>query len=69
MAKEKKPILKKWSIWYEPYIDECYVVLKVYGNKITIQWLSDGLEYTGLKSDCSEDQFIRMLTPLEKELL
>lgn len=69
MAKEKKSVLKKWSVWYEPYGDDYYVVLKVYGNRITIQWLSDGLQYTGFLSDCYGDEFVRMITPLEKELL
>jgi hypothetical protein len=69
MAKEKKPLLKKWTVWYDPFVEDYYVVLKTYKNRVILQWLRDGLIFRGFKSDCLEDRFIRVLTPLEKELL
>lgn len=69
MEKKKESLLKKWSIWYEPYVEEYYIVIKVYGKKVTIKWLLDGTEYTGYKHDCFDDEYVRMATPLEKELI
>lgn len=69
MAEKKESLLKRWSVWYEPYVEDYYVVLKIYGKKVTIQWLSDNKKYSGYKYECYDDVFIRMLTPLEKELL
>lgn len=69
MAKEKKPLLKKWSVWYDPYSDDYYVVLTVYGLRVTLQWLSGGSKFRVWRGQCIDDEFVRMLTPLEKELL
>lgn len=69
MAKEKKSLLKKWSVWYDPHSEDYYVVLTVYGLRVTLQWLSDGSICRIWKGQCVDDEFVRIMTPLERELL
>lgn len=61
--------MRKWAIWYDPWLDAYYVILKVRKEKLTLQWLSSNNLCEAYKSQCSEDIFIKIMTPLEKELL
>lgn len=70
MAKKQKAALKRWTVWYDPNLEDYYVVLRVYRSRITILWL-----YTDKKPctidiiGCFGDKFIKILSPLERELL
>lgn len=70
MAKKQKAALKRWAIWYDPILEDYYLVLRVYKTKVTIFWLySDKEPCTIDIRGCFGDKFVQMMSPLERELL
>ena len=63
-------VYKKHSVWIDPYIKIPYIVLEDL-DKTLIVCSFDKPEhvYSWPKTICERDQFLRELTPLEKELL
>jgi len=70
VAKKQKAALKRWAVWYDPILEDYYVVLRVYKYKIKILWLySDKEPYIIDIRGCYGDVFVQMMSPLERELL
>lgn len=70
MAEKQKVKLKRWSIWFDPQLSDYYVILRVYKDTVRILWLYSDLQpYTINIRGCDGDEYVRTLTPLEKELL
>jgi len=71
MSKVKKPVVKKWTVWYDPILASYYVVVGVYKNSVKILWLDCYSDFPSVVSltSCEDDSFVRILSPLERELL
>ncbi len=68
-GKSKIARLKKHTMWFDPFCEDFYVVLKKYGAKVTIIFMTDNTPIKVRTCDCLEDKFIKKLSPLEIELL
>lgn len=61
--------LKKYTLWFDPFCQDFYVVLKKYGDDVTIVFINDHVPIKVRIYDCVEDKFIKKLSSLEIELL
>ena len=71
IGKAKLKLFKKYTVWFDPYCEDYYVILKKYGSKITLRFFGDQerSEIVVRIEDCSYDTFIKKLSSLEIELL
>ena len=71
IGKDKLKLFKKYTVWFDPYCEEYYVILKKYGSKVTIRFIADPYreELVVRIQDCSYDTFVKKLSSLEIELL
>lgn len=70
MAKKEVKKFRKDTIWFDPTFNDYYLVIKKTKYKAVILWLySSSEEHTISISSCAYDEFIRVITPLEKELI
>ena len=61
---------KAGELWYDPILNDIYLVLKVYRKtkKYKIVWIEDLTETFVHFEDCEMDSFVRKLSKLEAEL-
>jgi hypothetical protein len=69
VAKSKRKLFKKWSVWYDTFLFEEYVVLDILGEEIRIMWMKSNSTSEINILYCKYDKFVRFLSSLEKELL
>jgi hypothetical protein len=65
----KKRSFKSGDIWYDPIIQEFYLITKKYKTELQIKWLHKDLTQQVSFQECLEDTFVRTISSLEKELL
>lgn len=69
MRNVRRRNFKSGDVWYDPLIQEFYLILKKYKTELRIKWLHKDLTQTVKSEHCSEDSFIRTISSLERELL
>lgn len=65
----KKKNFKIGDIWYDPLLEEFYLITKKYKTELYIKWLHKDLEQLVSFEECSHDSFVRKISTLERELL
>lgn len=61
--------VKKYTMWFDPFCQDFYIVLKKYGSDVTIAYINDNAPIKVRIYDLVEDKFIKKLSSLEIELL
>ncbi len=65
----KKKSFKAGDIWYDPLLEEFYLITKKYKQELQIKWLHKDLTQSVSFQECEHDTFTRTISSLEKELL
>lgn len=65
----KKRSFKTGDVWYDPLLEEFYLITKKHKQELQIKWLHKDLTQSVSFQECSHDRFIRTISSLEKELL
>lgn len=68
-GKKKRPPFKKNTVWFDPWTEKQYVIIRVYKENIYLRFLDYGTVIKVTTAECEEDEFVRVLTSLEKELM
>lgn len=65
----KKKSFKTGDIWYDPLLEEYYLIIRKHRTSLHIKWLHKDLTQLVTFDECSHDSFVKKISSLEKELL
>ena len=67
--KNGRNLLKKHTVWYDPYCEDYYVVIRRFFPYVYIRFIFDDTILKVRIIECRDDEFVRKLSSLEIELL
>lgn len=67
--KNGRNLLKKHTVWYDPFVEDYYIVIRRFFPYVYIKFIFDDAIIKVRIIECRDDEFVRKLSSLEIELL